>query len=1062
MNVNSQSDSTKQSVLWIGRLAQRFFQDKRLFFLIISLVVVAGASSLMMLPRIEDPILTPRAATLTTLFPGAEAERVEALVTEKIEEKLREIPEIKRLRSQSRAGISFISIELLDELYDTPPVWFRIRGKIEDSIALLPAEASRPEFDELDVTAYAWIGAIVWDGADEPLLGMMRRLGRELRDDLLAVTGSKEVDLFGDPDEEIIIELDAEKIAAAGLSASEIAARLQAADVKSAVGILRSRSSDLLVQFGNEFSSLEDILAVEVQTDDQARTLRLSEIATVRRTVKDPPDAKAIIDGRPAVVVAAKLRSEYRIDRWNADAQKTIENFADRLPPGMRLQTVMEQATYVDVRIRNLAFNLLLGVSAVAVVTFLFLGWRSSLLVTATLPLASFVVLFGMRMLDIPIHQMSVTGLIIAMGMLIDNAIIASDEMTLSLRRGLSRAAAVGDMVSRLFVPLLASTITTALSFAPIALMEGPAGEFVGSIAITVIMAIFSSLILSMTILPAAAAWLNREFSANEEWHFWSALNRHGLTIPSVTNWYRGLIRGMLRRPAIGIAIGCVLPVAGFIAASQLQEQFFPPADRDQFYIECELRPDASIAETERIVGQIDEELKAFHRIRHTSWFVGESVPTFYYNVITRRRGNPNYAQAIVTLDNNRDSMDLIRELQVHLDEEFPGTQVLVRQLEQGPPFDAPVEARLFGPNLEVLREYGDRLRAIAMEVPQVIHVRTELNSTRPVAKVHVDATQASWAGLREADVANQLFARLEGLPAGSIIEQIEQVPIRVRVSAEDRESLEDLSDSVLHAPLASNQESSSGPVAVSDVLPLSSIATVDLEPQPSVITRYNGRRVNEVQGFLVAGTLPSKALHEFEQRLDASGVRLPPGYSLEYGGEASERNTAVGRLMANVSILVVGMVISLVMALGSFRKAGLIGLVAVLSVGLGMGSLWTLGYPFGFMAIIGTMGLIGIAINDSIVVVSAIGAHLKQASSTIDDITDTVVECTRHVLATSATTVVGFLPLLIAGGSFWPPLAVTISVGVSGATLIALTLVPSVMVLISPEPLAGSVPVSA
>lgn len=1059
----------------VGRLAGRFYSDRRLIGLLLLLAIAAGVSSLAVLPRMEDPLLTQRAANITTVFPGANAERVEALVTEKIEDELIDIPEIKRMRSQSRAGSSFISIELRDDVYDTDPIWSSIRGKLEDSISNLPDGAMRPEFNELEIAAYAWIGAIVWDRDAPPASGVLRRLARELKDDFFSIDGTKKVDLFGDPLEEIIVEIDPTAAMAAKLSAASIAEQLSRRDVKAAVGLLHGETSETVVEIANQFESLEDIAQAPIVSKRSGETLILDDLAEIRRSSPDPPASAAIIDGRPGIAVSVMLRPSYRIDQWSVAAHRVIQQFEQRLPTGVKLDIIMEQDGYVAQRMSILLRNLVLGVSAVALVTLLFMGWRSSLLVTATLPIASLMVIAGMRFLDIPIHQMSITGLIIALGLLIDNAIIAADEISLSLRRGLSPLEAVQDMVSRLFAPLLASTTTTALAFAPIALMEGPAGEFVGSIAVTVMLAIFSSLFLAMTVLPASAALLQRSLlstsspavpshTLGEERHSTGLRQtlQHGLTIPAITRLYRRTLHTMFSRPWLGVGFGAVLPILGFVAATKLDEQFFPPADRDQFYLEVELEPQATLAQTAEVTRQIDRVLVAHPRVEHTSWFLGESAPPFYYNIIARRKNNPNYGQAIVTLESNENSLLMIRELQLVLDAQFPSARILVRQLEQGPPFDAPVEIRIFGSDLERLKDTGERLRTIATRIPDVLHTRTALSDTRPVASVEIKASETSWTGLSEAQIADQLFARLEGIRAGTIIEEVEEIPVRVRIAENSRAQVQDVGDSSILISRMDNSPNTGqtgrattlGGSALSETVPVSSIADITMKPQRAVITRYNGRRMNEVQCFITAGTLPSTVLNKLQKRIQSSQIdQLPPGFSLEVGGEASERNAAVSRLMANVSVLAVGMVGSLVLALASFRLAALIGVVASLSIGLGMGALWLFGYPFGFMAIVGTMGLIGIAINDSIVVVAALKANPHIQSGSLDAIVETVVEVTRHVLATTFTTIVGFLPLVVSGGGFWPPLAVAIGTGVAGATLISLTLVPSTFRLMHREP---------
>lgn len=1041
----------------LGRLAQRFYDDRRLIVLTLLLAAAAGISSLLVLPRMEDPLLTQRAATITTIYPGADAQRVEALVTEKLEDNLVDIPEIKRMRSRSSAGSSFISIELRDEVYDPEPIWSEIRGKVEDSISLLPTGASRPEFNDLEIAAYAWIGAVVWERDEEPAWAVIRRLARDLKDRLI-IRGTRAVDLFGDPGEEILVEIDSNRAEASGLSAVAVARQLAVRDVKTSAGVLRGEDSEVVIELQNQFHNMADIQEATISSSANS-VLKLSDLASIRRTTPEPPATKAIIDGKPGVVVGVLLRPEFRIDQWAKEAQQVVDEFRAELPPGLQLKIVMEQQEYVADRMGSLVRNLLLGISAVAFVTLVFMGWRSSLLVTATLPVASLMVFSGMRFLDIPIHQMSVTGLIIALGLMIDNAIIATDEIQLSLKRGLKPRDAVYDLVRRLFAPLLASTTTTALAFAPIALMVGPAGEFVGAIAITVMLAISSSLFLAMTVLPAAAALLQRGLY-NEDSQAASVRDRetprrfmgrplsrlasacgetvhtcwqHGITIPWITQAYRWMLRHMLRRPLLGVAAGCLLPVLGFWSATQLNEQFFPPADRDQVYVELELDPAASLQQTEEVARRVGRELEQCQRVQHVSWFLGESAPSFYYNIISRRKNAPNYGQAIVTLDSSENVTALIRRLQSEFDDAFPSARVLVRQLEQGPPFDAPVEVRLLGPNLERLQELGEQVRSITTALPEVLHARTSLSEVRPVLEVDVDASQVSWIGLSEAEVAEQLFARFEGLRAGTIIEEVEEIPVRVRIEEQVRRNYEDVANSTI---LVSRDRGTT---------PLRSFATVELQPQNSVVERYNGRRNNEVQTFITAGVLPSRVLGSLQAELAKQNFaeRLPSGYSIEFGGEASERDAAVGRLMAFVPVLAVAMVAGLVLALASFRLTGLIGLVATLSIGLGMGALWIFGYPFGFMAIVGTMGLIGIAINDSIVVVAALKEDERVLNGELEATVETIVDVTRHVLATTATTVFGFMPLLLSGGGFWPPLAVAIGTGVVGATLISVTLVP-------------------
>jgi len=1020
-----------------------FYDNRRLLVLTICLILVAGLSSYYLLPRMEDPVLTQRAAIINTLFPGASAERVEALVTEKLEEELQEIEEVKEMRSSSRSGISTITIELKDTIYEVDEVWSRVRDKINDAKPLLPAATSDPDFELLEVTAYASIVALVWDLPDAVNYAILRRQAETLEDKLRAINGTRDVDTYGDPLEEIVVEIEQDE-AAMGLTVSEVAQQLQASDAKVSAGLLRSEQGNFIMEVDAELQTLEQIRRMPIAVDraNSAQFVALGDIARVKKDIVRPQRSLALIDGKPAIALGSLVKSEKRVDHWTSDLQTTLAAFAAELPAGVRLKTIFEQNQYVEIRLATLLRNLLLGASAVMAVVWFMMGWRSAIVVGAVLPLASLMVLAGMRGLGLPMHQMSITGLIIALGLLIDNAIVMVDEVRGRIATGMVPREAVGKSVRHLAVPLLGSTVTTALSFAPIALMPGPAGEFVGSIAISVILAVTSSLLLAMTITPSLMGILdqrsfdNRDQSTNKR-HWWT----DGFSNARLTDRYRSTLDRVFHRPLLGIGIGLVFPIAGFVEAAALTEQFFPPADRNQFQIQLTLPSQASIGYTTDVAQAARAKLLAHPEVTDVEWFVGESAPPFYYNMLANREGTPQYAQALVQVATAEGVRDLIRELQTELTTAFPAAQFLVRQLEQGPPFEAPIELRLYGPDLSVLRNLGEEIRGVLAETPEVVHSGASLAEALPKLAVQVDEEQARLAGLDHTTVAQQLDAALEGAIGGSILEATEELPVRVRMSNSRRGQLSEIAAiDLLSTATSANQRKQ---------VPLSSLASVALQPEVSVIPHFNTVRMNEVQAFITAGVLPSEVLADFRTRLAVSNFEMPSGYSYEFGGEASKRDDAIGNLMSNVGVLMVLMVATLVLSFSSFRMAGLIGTVAMLSVGLSLGALALFGFPFGFMGIVGTMGLIGVAINDSIVVLAALREHPLAREGDPAAVRDVVLRSTRHVLSTTLTTVAGFLPLILAGGGFWPPLATSIAGGVSGATILALFFVPSGYVLL-------------
>jgi multidrug efflux pump subunit AcrB len=1015
-----------------------FFRNPRLLALTVAVILVGGLSALAVLPRAEDPALVKRFGLITTPFPGANAERVEALITEKIEDALREIEEIKLVESTSSSNISIISIEQEETVpaKDVDNVWSRIRDKVAEVEPFLPAGAGKPEVERLGITAYTALIGLTWERDDAPQYAIMRRVADELGDELRALGGTSEVELYGDPAEEIRVGVRAADLALRGLSIDDVARAIAQGDAKEPAGTLNHARGDLLLEVSGEVETLDRVRDIPVRRGDNQELVRVGDIADVAKTITEPPSDLALLDGKPGIVIAARVKDGIRADLWAVDAREIVADFAQRVPTGMRLELLFDQSEYIEARLGGLIRSLLISMSLVVAVIFIIMGWRSAIAVGVALPLASLMVLIGMRVLGVPMHQMSVTGLIVALGLLIDNAIVIVDEVRQRLQRGLSPAEAITDAVRHLAIPLFGSTFTTALAFMPLVLMPGGAGEFVGTIGLSVILAITSSLFLAMTVIPAVAGLVSRIESAAGRRHWW----QNGIDAAWLTRGYRGVLDFLLRYPALGVLIAIVLPITGFVQASKLPEQFFPPADRAQFQIELRLPAHASLAYTRELVDDARTRLLAHPRIERVHWFMGVSAPKFYYNMLETQNNAPFFAQALIQLDSAEDNSAVIREIQTMLDAEVPAGQFIARKLEQGPPFDAPVELRLAGPDLEQLRLLGEQVRAALAATPDVIHTNATLVDGRPKLQLALDDAAARIVGLDNVRVANQLRQSVTGAVGGALLEATEELPIRVRLVEDARRNVADLPSLDL---VATAQGGPGQPV------PLATLGEFELRPELGAIPHYQGQRINTVQAFVNAGVLPSTVLNAALKRLEAAGFEPPPGYTLSIGGESAERDTAVGNLLASVSVLAIMMMATLVLTFSSFRIAGLLAAVAGLSAGLGLLALWLFGYPFGFMAIVGTMGLVGVALNDSIVVLAAIRERADAACGDRAAIRDTVVRTTRHIIATTVTTVIGFTPLLIAGGEFWPPLAVAIAGGVVGASLIALVLVPSAYVLL-------------
>ncbi|MEZ8503199.1 efflux RND transporter permease subunit [Vibrio splendidus] len=1007
--------------------------NTRLLILMTALLMVSGISAFMTLPRAEDPVIINRYANITTSFPGASAERVETLVTEVIENKLRELSEVKLVSSTSRPGVSIVTLELNDTITEPEPVWSQARDKLSDIESILPAGSHSPDLDSDHTYAFTTIASLTWSGAGEPDRLTLGRYAKELAKRLRTLSGTEFVDEYGMPQEEIQISLRTADAAALGRSSANIAESLEGADAKNSAGELVSAYSRFGLEIKSELDSIERIKQVPIATDSNGHIIRMEDIASVKRGEKTPQDQIAIIDGEPGVIVAARMHPDLRVDNWTSRANALIGKFEQELPSNVKVTVLFNQQGYTETRLDDLGKSLMIGFGLILIVLFVTLGVRAAILVAISLPLTSLLTLSIMKMTGVPINQMSVTGLIVALGIMVDNAVVMVDTIQAYRLKGQQRAEATMNALKHLWVPLLGSTLTTVLAFAPIILMPGASGEFVGGIAITVSFSLIGSYIISHTLIAGLATkLLPKQLSDVDKkgQHHWYMT---GLRIPALTRWFSSSVRFGVTHPIITIALVLLVPFTGYWSMSQLTEQFFPPSDRDMFEIQVYMPPQASIYATKNTSEKIDDIIHRYPEVERIDWLVGANFPSFYYNLQARQNNAPYFSQAMVKTENFDQANALIPQLQKVLDEEVPEAQILVRKLNQGPPFTAPVELRVYGENLDTLKAIGEDVRLILAGVPHVTHTRETLQPGTPKVWLKVDEDTAKLNGISLNQFAGMLQTTLTGRESGSVIEGSESVPIRVRVADEARENLAHLSN--IRLPISSDVYSTG--------INVSTLAELELTTSRGAITRRNGQRVNTIEGYIEAGVLPQTVLNEFQKRLE--NYQMPSGYTIGFGGESAERDNSVNSLISNVAVVVVLMVLVVVMSFNSFRMSSIIFMVAGLAGGLGLLSVWVFGYPFGFTVIIAMLGIAGLAINAAIVILTELKLDKEASSGSVDAVVDAVMSCTRHISSTTITTVGGFMPLIIAGGGFWPPFAVAIVGGTVLTTLISFYFVPVV-----------------
>ena len=579
-----------------------FYRRGHLLILSLLVLVTAGLSALGSLPRIEDPRIDTRNALIITQYPGASAERVEALVSDVLEDRLREIFEIKEVKSTSRAGISIILIETQDWINNASneQLFSEIRDAIGAAAESFPEGAMAPVFDEKrGATAFTLLLSVRADHFENTPITLTARLAQELTDRLRNVNGTELVRVYGAPQEEISVNIDPIKLAATGLTLQQVSNLISRADPKLPAGMLNSQQSNLRFTVGEGLNGVHMIASIPL-VNQQGRYLRVEDVATVERSFTTPRNEVAFLNGEESIFVAARMQPSLRSDVWTENALAVVEQFNKDFSGTLTATVAFEQNEYTATRLADLSMNLLMGCAVVMMVILLFMGFRAAWIVGLALPLCAAFALFSLSFYDEQIHQMSIFGMIIAIGLLIDNAIVITDEIRINLQDpNLTRVGAMAKSVSHLFVPLLASTLTTILGFMPIFLLDGNIGDFVGPIAISVVMALIGSLFISLTIIAALAArFLPKHDNSSQHEIASKAWWKVGLQAPELSLAFKKQLGRWVKQPILVLPVIAILCLSGFVLSGTLANVFFPSADRDQFEVYLWTKEGSSIDNT--------------------------------------------------------------------------------------------------------------------------------------------------------------------------------------------------------------------------------------------------------------------------------------------------------------------------------------------------------------------------------------------------------------------------------------------------------------------------------
>lgn len=995
--------------------------EPRYIVLLLLVLVAAGLSASLTLGRQEDPTITNIYASVSTAMPGAEPSRVEALISTEIESKLREIPEINRITSVSLRGFSVVNVELIQtiEKDHIEDVWVKLRNAVADARLKLPVGALEPEINTNGANAYSAVIAIsaTQEGITPTAL---QNFAETVKTRISNIPNTRRIDTVGAPENEVLVSVDSARSAGLGITLDDIAASIASVNTRAGAGRLVTSDIEASLVVSGELSQLQDVKLVPLRENGKGQVLRVGDIASVTRGASEPPTELALANGSPAILLAALADNGVQIDRWMKFVREELAAARADAPRGMDVSLMFDQSVYTIDRLKDVGKSMLLGMILVVVVLLVTLGWREAAIVALVLPMVSLATIITLSALKLPLHQMSITGLIVSLGLVVDAAIVMTDTVRRNLAARMNRQDAVSSAVQRLFMPLAASTFTTILSFTPMILLPGPTGDFVGSIAISVAIMLFWSFVLAIIMTSTLSGQLLAAKPAPQK-----PASHLGLR----------LLQLIVHYPVSSIAISLVLPILGFVLSSTLTPQFFPAEQRNQFHLEVELLGHSTVNKTLRVVEEIDQHLRSTAGIDSVYWGIGASAPSFYYNLIGGRSNEPNFAQAMITTESIEATNRLLGTIQSELDLAFPQARIIVHRLVQGPAVGAPVEFRIVGPNLDELRRLGEEFQFVMAQQSEITQVRAMLTLGLPQIQFDIDTEKAARIGLDKTAIARQLNTGLNGTVATFMVEGTEQIPVRVRLDASLRESNHRIADMPLVLPAGLDG---------SKTTLLSSIATQTLEASDSIIFRMDGERVNVLQGYIRPDVLPEVALRKSLDAIEDSGIVLPLGYRMEIGGDSDERDDAVRNLLSKIGIILTLTLATFVITFRSFRLTAGAVAVSVLAVGLSLLSLAIGKYPFGINALIGIIGSIGVSINAAIIIFTALQNNEQAKHGDRDAGAREVLGASRHIISTAVTTFGGFLPLVLAGGLFWPPFAVAVAGGVLLSSTIAFLFTPA------------------
>lgn len=1026
---------------------------KQVTLMVIFLLCFSGIMSYFTMSRAENPSYIVRVCQIVTLWPGASPERVANLVSDKIEKHLQEIAEIDFIESESKTGSSVIHVHVLDQYKDMRPIWDNVRRKVEDAERELPESTHKPLINDEFGDVFGIVLSLSWDGFE---YSQIKDVADDMKDDLLEIDDVAKVDIYGAQEERIFIEYNNDKLKELSLTMDDLQYTLKERNIIKSGGIINGSIQRIAIEPTGNYESLQDIKNTLIQIPQTNKIISLNDIANVYRGYIDPPSNIMHSNESPSLGVAISMREGGNILKLGKHVNDLIERYQNTYPIGIEFSTVADQPERVVLKIQEFVLNLIQAVIIVCFVMFLFLGFRTGFIVASLIPTAILITFCLMFFFKLGLNQITLASLIIALGMLVDNAIVMSESILVQIKQGEKPFNAALNSAKELKIPLLISSLTTSAAFLPFYLAKSGTGEYVGSLFTVVTITLLSSWTISLTLIPI----LCEKFLQKKIPKYPKGLKKRYILVLKpflkrlkrstkqsqtlfdlpIYKGYRYILLSMLKHRFLTLSILLILFSGTLFCFKFVPKAFFPPSNTPMFTAEIELPVDSSIFYTEKTIKQIERfvtdnllvnEKNKKHGITEFSAFIGNGGPRYRLQH-DPKPANPHYGFMLFHVTAYKDIKHLIESLESYIYNNLPNVKASIKPLEEGTPVDNPIEIRISGKDQQKIFNIVDKVKTKLESIPGTKNTDDDWGLKGKKIVINIDQDRAKRAGVTNSDIAKSLESAITGVKLTEFREDDELIPIVLR--SEIAENLDLIGTEAFN--IFSQSEGYS--------VPLDQVATISVEWEPSIIFRRN--RLDTVT--LLSDIEPGLTAHSINSQiipfLEEESKNWPLGYRWQLGGEKEEAGKAQSSIFAELPLAIIVIIVLLMLQFNSVSRTFIILMTIPMSfIGVIMGLLLTKSY-FGIMSILGTISLGGIVINNAIVLLDRIKIEIETHQLQPQDaIVQAAQKRMRPILLTTITTISSLIPLWFGGGPLWAPMTIAIIFGLLVATLLTLGLVP-------------------